>query len=249
VKTKSKKIGAPTNWKDEFYVQAFQFARLGMSEEGIASALGVQHQTFRKWKKKRPALQFALTEGRKKDTKGSETFADYVYERLPDNLKKVWDELQECGAQEENAIARLENMLSECGKRGRQQLFVHSLIHNNFNLSKALKAVNLSRKQFDYWLINDPGFAELIDEMEWHKKNFLEGALLDLVRQGDPGVVKFVNQTYNADRGYGKVTKVDKTVTYQGTIRHAPVDLEELDLDLESKKKLRDQLRKQREGN
>lgn len=237
-------------WKDEFYVEAFRLAKAGLSVEGIAAGLGVSVDTYRHWRKTRPAFKEAVRLGKKSDEEGASTFEEYVFDRLPPELQQVWKEIMECSAKgSPNAINRLERILGDCGRRGRQHILLHALIHCNFNLSEALRTVNMSRGQFDRWLVNDPGFAALVDEMDWHRKNFFEGKLYELVKAGEPALVKFVNQTYNADRGYGKRSTVEKNVnvTVTGTVRHSSVPIDELDLDLEAKKKLLRKIRKENE--
>lgn len=238
-KKKGKKKGAPTVWEDSFYVKTFQLAQQGLTDEGIAAGLGVHFRTFRLWKKKRPALKEAITAARKPASAPIDTFKDYVYEQLPSDLKDLWQDIQACSVEgNPNAVARMEKMLSDAGKTARQHLFIHALIANNFNFTAACKAVNIGKKQFDTWLLSDPGFARLIDEMDWHKKNFFESKLFELVAAGDGNIVKFVNQTYNADRGYGNVKTINKNVNVTGTVRTAAVSVDELDLTVEQKKAL-----------
>lgn len=245
---KKKKLGAPSVWTDDFYVKAYRLSKAGLSEEGIAGGLGVRVETFRHWKKTKPALMEAVKEGRKPDEEGSTTYQEYVYNRLSPDLQHLWQEIESCSMSEEpNAIARLENMLSDTGKRARQQLFLQSLVHFNFDLSQALRAVNISRDRFDRWVTQDPNFAKLIDEMDWHRKNFFEGKLVELVRAGDPGIVKFVNSTYNADRGYGKTTTVNKNVNVSGTVYNTNVPIEELGLSFDERKALLKKMRSKKE--
>lgn len=220
--------GTPSKWDDVNYHRAFMMARSGMADQTIAQALGVSHMTFMRWKEQRPALVAALQEGRAAgDPDNGGTFQDYVYTRLPEELQDTWRQIMEWedwGAGPEYVA----NLLKDKGKVARQRLFIHALVHCNFNVSAAMAKINVSRKTYENW-VQDPEFATLMEEIEWHKCNFFEEALMDLVRAREPAAVMFVNRTKNANRGY---TDKGLTVTHQhnhtGIVAHVveavPVD-------------------------
>jgi hypothetical protein len=59
----------------------------------------------------------------------------------------------------------------------------------------------------------DPEFAELVDEIHLHKKDFFESKLVELVQSGDSSATIFANKTMNRDRGYGDKTTIEHTGT------------------------------------
>jgi len=223
-------------WKDEFYVTSYELARGGMSEQKIATSLGVSSATLRKWKTNKPALRDAIARGRAVGggASATATFHEYIFQKLPPNLAQLYKEIEAVEA-EENGIARIEAMLVKQGKRARQHLFLHALVTSNFNVSRACSMVNISRKTFESWVTSEPDFQELMDEMDYHKKNYFESALVGLVARGDSSATIFVNKTVNRDRGYND--KLD--VNIQGHIEHnhahALIPISDLELPLETR--------------
>jgi hypothetical protein len=131
------------------------------------------------------------------------------------------------------------------GIRGRQHLFLYSLIHSNFNVSASCRRLNIDRKTFTRWVTTDPGFAELLDEVHWHKKNYFEQAFIGLVQRGDTPAILHAARTQLRDRGYGD--RLD--VSHSGTIQHDHdhrIALEDLDLPLNVRRVILDAVRAQR---
>lgn len=229
-------------WRDDFYVKAHALAKAGWGDGKIANALGVDDDTFRRWRKKRPALEEALLSARS-GANGVESFHEYVYKQLPDHLRRLWDKINKC-SRERNGVSRVEALLENAGLRARQHLFLYALVNANFNPSAACRAVNITKKTFDNWKNYDPDFLELVDEIDWHKGNFFEGALVMLVKEGNAPAVLFANKTFNAKRGYAD--KGDSTVIHNHL--HAVVNVDDLNLPLETRKALLDAMRAKREG-
>lgn len=224
-------------FKNTMYARVYELARNGFGEKKIAALIGVSYPTFNSWRKKDPAFHDAIVNGRAVydgNAKGI-TFQEFVYNALSPDLKKLWDEINAC-EEEENGVLRLESLLEAAGKKARQHLFLYALTTSCFNVSGSLKKLNIPKKTLDKWVKFDPKFAELVDEIHWHKKNFFEHALIDLVAARDPSAVLFANKTVNRDRGYHD--KVDVTVA--GQIQHAVahIRIDELDLPLEMRKAL-----------
>lgn len=232
-------------WDDRNYVKAYELAKDGNSNRDIQKVLGCSGPTFQMWLKSKPALGEALEMARSyNSSKAIETFHDYVYEQLPPNLKQLLDEI--CAFEEEpNAILRVEKLLTAAGKRARQHLFLHSLVASNFNVSKACSRVNIDRTTFEHWVMREPEFAELMDEMTWHKKNFFEGSLVGLVARGDSSATIFANRTFNRDRGYNE--KVTVEVEGQVNHIHAVISVDSLGLPIEVRKTILNAIRQQRE--
>lgn len=231
-------------WDPAFYVLSYQLAKDGLSDKEIAQTIGVSSLTFGNWKQKRPALESALEQARDTTQKGSiQTFEDYVYNRLPENLKDYWNEIQKC-SKGRTSTARMEGMFSDAGKRVRQQLFIHAYISSNFNPSEALRKLNLTRRTLNKWVAEEPEFSDLMDEIMWHKKNFFESSLVKLIKKGNALATIFANKTVNRDRGYGD--KIDLNV--QGEITHNInyISVDKLDLPLSVRKQILVAIRKQK---
>lgn len=243
MKTKRK-----TKWKNRYYIDIYRFAAQGLTDEQIAQALAININTWIMWKKKRPSIRYALEQARDKESRRSvKSYMNYVYEQLPENLQELWLKIQAI-EDEPNAIARIEKILEGGGKYARMQMFLHALVAYNFNPSRAMRAVNISKKTLDAWINMEPGFADLIDEMTQHKKNFAEEALFKLVAKGDPNAVIFVNRTLNKDRGYAD-NKL--TIEHTGEVKHAHehrhlIDLDKLELPFEVRKAILDAFRAQK---
>ena len=221
-------------WKDTFYVKAYQLARSGLLDEGIAAGLGITAATFRVWRSKRSAFRKAIEDARGIDKGSPQTFIEYVYRVLPPNLKSLVDQI-EASSKEKNGIVRIEKLLANAGRRIRQQLFVHSLVASNFNVSRACSKVVITVRTFRNWLENDHEFAELMDEIHYHKKNYFEGGLFALVGAGDTQATIFANRTFNRDRGYNEKVEVEHT----GQVDHKhSVSVDDLDLPIETRKLL-----------
>ena len=236
----------------EMYVTAYELARNGKYQVEIAKVLGVKKHTFCSWIRNDPELKSALTRGRKahkadkqvlvEQSKISTTFKDYLYSHLSPKLRDIWEKIQE--AQElSNGRERVEVMLKNKGRRLKQNLLLYALSQTMFNVTRSLNMLCIPKKTFDNWCKNDPEFADLISEIHWHKKNFIENALLTRVAAGDTTAIIFAAKSQCADRGYGDKIQVEHT----GSIEHRfSVNVADLDLDLDTRKKLLQAARKQK---
>ena len=221
-----------SKFENTMYVTAYQYARDGMSDEQIGNALGATGVTFRRWCANDDALADAVARGREIiDGQDAMNFPDYVYQHLSPELRSLWDEIHEC-AQLENGVERVEAALRNGGKYARQHLFVHALATTCFNVSKSMRLLNVSRKMYDDWRKNDPGFADLLDEMNWHKQNFFEQAFIGRVAAGDTPAILHAVKSQLGHRGYGDKMQMEHT----GTIEHKhTVDVTDLNLPLEAR--------------
>lgn len=238
-KRKGKRHSPPhKKWKDEFYVEIFEYARTGMSNNEIAQAIGVAKDTFANYVYEKPALKAALKRAR---TAEDSTFLDYVYKHLPSDLQEKWDKIH-AFHKEKNGMLKVKAMVEQCGIRTKQHLFLYAFCHYSFNPTMALRKLCLSKKKdLDVWVETDPDFAKLLEEVNWHKANFFEDALIRQVKAGEIHAIIFANKTFNRDRGYGEKAKGE-------TEDKAPpnlISIETLNLTLESKKELLASLRKQ----
>lgn len=231
-------------WKDEFYVKTYRLAKSGHTKARIAQIIGVGVVTFNRWLTKRPALRVALKEGRLR-TQSAVNFRRYVYRRLPPQLQAIWDRINKL-EKKKNGITRIEAILEDAGKAARQHLFLYAWCTGGFNSSAACRAVNISRQMYEEWYKSDPDFHALFDEMDQHKKDFMEGALMDLIEERDTSAVIFANKTYNQDRGYGQKLEVK----HSGQITHNVnvIKIADLDLDIEQKKILLQAIRERNDS-
>lgn len=235
---------AKTLWKTIYIFTAYELAKSGMTGVKIAKVLGVSHPTFRKWEEKKEAFRTAIREGRKahkiNGSKGV-SFRDYVFKRLPEDLRQLWRNLNKLDIAR-SGPEKIEALLAKGGKRVRQHLFLYAWVSANFSISNALGKVNLSRGTFDLWKEKDPEFAMLIDEINWHKKNFFEDHLCKLIKGGDTSATIFANETYNRDRGYSKRHDIDVKVS--GETTHRVINIDAMKLDIKTRKAILLSIRK-----
>jgi hypothetical protein len=230
-------MGVDKVWKDEYYLRCHQLAKSGLGDLKIAKALGVTYKTFKRWKVKKRALRNAL-----KDARGGsvitemETFRDYVYDRLPENLRVLWKAINRCDKVKGSTVEAVEDLLRNQGKETRQHLFLYAMVHANFDPSKACRKVNIKMKTLRKWSEQDPDFADLLAEIHIAKKDFFEAALVQGVKEGDANLIKFANSTLNADRGYNP----KQVIEHQGSVEHNHnvLRVDELNLSLEDRRKL-----------
>jgi len=225
-------------WKTENIIKGYELAKSGMSMAQIAKALGTSQPTIVKWIEKKEAFRIAVNAGRKiskGNGKNGMNFRDYVYKRLPEDLKKLWREINKMD-KAGSGVEKIEALLVRKGMRVRQHLFLYAWVASNFSISNALGKVNISRTTFDYWKEKDPEFAMLVEEINWHKKNFFEDHLCKLVAGGDVSSTIFANETYNRDRGYSK--RQDLNVNLTGETTHSVILVDSLGLSLKERKKL-----------
>jgi hypothetical protein len=239
--------GGRSSWKDEMLVDIYRLARGTNSDDAVAKGIGVRASTLKHWVKKRPAVRYALEEARRPAREGDWRLSEYVYERLPEELKPVWDQIHEWEKIGDGSVSKVEALLANKGKQVRISLFFHALVFHNFNASAACRTVNITQSTLSAWKENEPGFAELLDQFIEHKKNFFEEALVDLVRKRNTAAVLFANKTMNADRGYGDVKKV--THVHSGGVAHAHLhvqDIESLDLPPDVMRQVLDAIRRKK---
>ena len=215
------------SWNNHYVYLGYECASKGMSDQAICEMFGISLARLRKWYDKYPELHFGVLRAREA-SKYENGFQNYVYKRLPEELIPVWEEILML-KKSKAPTYQLEQLLQKQGTVGRQRLFIHALVHNRFNVSESLKSVNVALNEYKKWLDKDPVFAELVNEVQFHKKNFVEGGLMDLVAMGDKHAIMFANKALNSDRGYGDKLSVE----HSGTINHnvsGQIDVMQLDL-------------------
>lgn len=207
------------HWDDRYYVRVYELRRSGIKDRrSMARVLGVHHHTFNRWFEDKPALRDAWERGTTaRDGKRDFTFKDYVFGQLPLPLQQAWREINRVG-DDPDAQLKIEEMLGDMGDTARQRLFLHALVCSYWNPSVAAKRVNVSNTTLKRWLAQDPEFAELVNEIEQHKDNFIEENFMRLVDAGDPAVVMHAARTRLRGRGYGE--QKDVNVNVQGALQH-----------------------------
>ena len=205
----------------------------------VAAALEISNQVLHKRLAAHPELQEAKALAEERRGK-QDTFIGYVYQQLSPKSKALWDQLSFWN-DSEHAYEKIEAILKGQTRELRQELWIHALCTSNFNLSTACRLVGVTRAVLEDWS-KDLAFRQMIEEIQWHKKNFFEHALMDLVDQRHPGAVLFVNRTVNADRGYGEKLEVE----HSGSVGTG-FSLEDLDLPLNTRLEILAAIRKRKE--
>lgn len=163
------------------------------------------------------------------------TFGEYVFKHLSPEARDTWKELQ-FWAEHQDGQLHIEKIMSGRAKKIRQELFIHALVSTHFDISNALRMTGLSKKVLEQWR-QDFHFGQLFDEVQWHKKNFFEKAMLDLVQERNPYATVWANKTVNADRGYSEKVRIEHAVDVGFTF-------EELDLDADTRRKVLEAIRR-----
>lgn len=174
---------------------------------------------------------------------GRATMAEYIFKRLSPEARAVWDKIEYYQGNKNTSIEKIDAMLGNKPVRVRQEIFIHALIHTNYDLSEACHMSGVSRAKLNAWRKEDLGFMQLMEEIQWHKKNFFERALIDLVENRHPGATMFVNRTVNADRGYTERIQLE----HSGSVEMQGYRVEDLDLDLETREKILAAIRRKKE--
>jgi hypothetical protein len=216
----------------EAFLREYEITKIAASLETTVGSLNL-------WIKKFPELEEAKTLAEKRRQE-SQTFTGYVYKHLSAEAKTLWDKIQ-FWEENQSTAEKINSIVGNRPTKLRQEIFVHALIHYGFNLSEACRIACVSRFTVEKWKSSDLHFQQMIEEIEWHKKNFFEHALVDLVSMGNPGAVMFVNRTKNRDRGYDDKIQVEHT----GQISTG-VDLDELELPIETRKQILFAVREQK---
>lgn len=241
-KTKTKKRSPYIRWTNRLLVDIFRLAQSGYSNHRIARAIGADFGTFKRWYKKRSSVRYALEQARAPKVMATD-FLQYVFNQLSPEMQEVWERIQRFEL-EPTGLGKIEAMMERQGKSVRQHLFLHAMVAKSFNVSEACRAVSISLKTFNGWVRNDPDFCELMQEMDIHKKNFFEAALVDLVGRRDTSATIFANRTYNRDRGYGDKLQVEHTGSIEHNVRM--INFSELDLPVELMRQVLEHVRRKR---
>jgi hypothetical protein len=224
-------------WDENYIWQAYRLAGVTKNDQELASELNIEMRTLYRWKKDYPAFGNAVKEGRKRRGPApSVALREYVAEQLPSDLRELWEAMAPTDPTAPSSIDSLaiQAALATKGETAKQELFIYGLTATNYDVNRVCKLLNISKNQLDQWATTDTKFTELWKTVEWHKKNYFEKKLVELVACGSEKAVIMANQTLNADRGYGTKVQVSGQVNHV----HGVIDLGTLELDLETRSKI-----------
>lgn len=216
-------------------IDIYRWAKSGNTNEEIAKKCHIAISTFNdRWRVNYPETEYALEQGRKDRKEEGEkggSLVDYVYERLSPELRRVWDEI-EFWQEHAQGPEKIEGILGKESVKVRQHLWMHAMLVSDFNGSDACRMVNISKRTLDKWLAEDPDFPALVDELNYHKKNFFESQMIRMGKAFSEKAVIHANKTLNRDRGYGEKISVEHSGSVQHN--HLMIPLERLDLDVDT---------------
>ena len=228
---KQKRAGKPLPLR--YVLQFYDAYSRSKNIAKVAAALETTGPNLQNQIDKHPSLQLA------KEIADSyrpfQTLPGYVFSSLSKDAQETWKQITQADSRE--AVQRI---FSRKTKELRQELFIYALVSSCYDLSSACRLVAMDRVQLQKWK-HDLHFLQLMEEIQWHKKNFFESSLIGLVEERHPGAVIFVNKTLNADRGYSEKIQVE----HSGQI-NTGFTIEDLDLDLDTRKKILEAIRRKK---
>lgn len=233
----AKKKKKPKEFKNQYIFRAYELAKTGASKQRIMQIFSVTEKEFGLWVYRNPMLMEAINEGHRLKYGGTEATKDYVqeyiYAKLPADLKRVWDKLESLQASGDNSLESIGDVLERESTINKQYLFIHALACSNFNQTAACSRIGISSNTLKKWKM-DIRFCSMLDEIEFHKKNFVETALMNSIAAGEVASIIFASKTLNRDRGYNDR---EYEVKHELTVNSA-LDIDALELDFETKKKI-----------
>lgn len=217
------------------YAEVYELAKSGLDDKAIAYSIGISPPTLSRLRKRDPAVDNLLESGRALvGDRSGETFEQYLYGHLTNKLQRYWDEMMSFWKEDKKTAGdRVQMLLADAGRKTRQGLFVHAYVAAGFNASKACRLTCTPLSTFKVWVRDDPQFASIMREVQEHRKDFFDAAFVRLVKAGNPAAILHAAKTVNADRGYGTKIEVTGVVQHEHQLR-----VDELELDLETRKKL-----------
>lgn len=233
-------INDTSKFRNDMYVKVYELAKSKMGIRQISDVLGISQGTFKNWLVQNPDFRDAYERGRRPDSENGakQEYINYVYNRLPDDLKVYWRKLKKyerC----KNGTKKVEMMFSQDGNDTiRKWMFVYAYTMNHFNILPACRICNVSPYMMAKWK-KDPNFQELLDHVYFMRLDFGEGKLMEKIAEGDPGCIQFFLKTIGRTRGYDPKVQIE----YSGSVEHKVKLDDVLDkLPLEDKLKILNQL-------
>ncbi len=88
---------------------------------------------------------------------------------------------------------------------------LHALDFNMGLVAPACKAVNIARKTHYRWMIDDPGYAEVVGDIIESTYDFVESAMLKKIKAGDTVMSIWYSKTKMKHRGFVERTELEVT--------------------------------------
>lgn len=222
-------------WKEEYAIDAYKPAYEGADDITIARTLNITHNTCRAWLRHQLLFKYAVEKARRDrvEDKKADTFEEFVINKLSPENKALWDRINLL-AETENGGNKVAAILKNKGKAIHQLMWMQAMLANGLNASEACRITGVGYYTVKNSWEKDEYFRNLLDEIKFHRKEFYESHLMNLVKYRDPSATIFANRTLNRDRGYGD--QID--VVHSGNVSMSTINVDELDLTLECKKEL-----------
>lgn len=166
------------------------------------------------------------------------TLEKYILGNMSEEARAIWDDIK---LTIEEDMPRTPSVMRHAGLKLKKEIFLQAMVTGSYNLSKACAVAGVAMEEYQQWNKKDHEFKKLVNEIHQHKKDFFESKLVDLCDAGHPSAIIFVNRTLNADRGYTERLQIE-----DGRESAGGFNLAELDLDIETRKKILEAVRKLR---
>lgn len=199
-------------WEEDMIYRAYACAASGMNVTTIAKALGVDFNTLQAWRAKYPVIERAMESGWASAKAPAQLREEWVFARLEPHLRALWMDIEALW-ESETSRHQIFDRVRDVPDDERQAVFLYALASSTFSVNAAMQMVGIGKKTMDRWL-DDPNFAELVSQVEWHKDNFIEDRFLGLVRAGYEPAIMWAARTKLAARGYGQSVKVSGEVAH-----------------------------------
>jgi hypothetical protein len=197
----------------------------------VSKALGLTPIAFKQLLESNEAFRNANASANAK--RGLGVIEDFI----DPETKMQW--LMICGCNEDLQQEALLNLATN-GDRARQRMFLHALTESRFNVPRVCKLLGIGKKTLDTWTRTSVEFRELLEAVNWAKKEYVESKLMELVDAGSERATIEACRALNPDV-YGQSVKVSGTVNHQHSV--AIVDLTALNLSLETRVNLLEAVR------
>ncbi len=231
-------------WKDEYAVDAYAPAFQGADDITISRALNISLNTFRAWYRHKLLFQYSVQKARRDRVaeNKAETLEEFVIDKLSPENKTLWNRLKMLSETDDGGN-KISALMRTQGKATRQLMWMQAMFACGLNASEACRMTGTGYYTVKNVWEKEEHFQNLLAEIKFHRKEFYESHLMDLVKFRDPSATIFANRTINRDRGYGD--QID--VVHSGNVTFGVLEIDKLDLSLECKKELLAAMRALRE--
>lgn len=100
----------------------------------------------------------------------------------------------------------------------KKELVIETLKESFGNISKACKAVGISRGTFYNWQEADAEFKEATENISEYVIDEVENALFDQIKNGATAATIFYLKTKGKHRGYVEKTEIDQKTEMSGSL-------------------------------